>query len=208
MRGHVPNSLFIPYGGATFAGGDKLFPTWCKWVLPKDKRVILVCDMEKSQHISSISKLHLAGFDNIIGYLDGGQETWASECAEGSDVFYTPEDLDNNGVINNLENTESQVLDVRKPVEWKEDGVFTNAKLLELAHITKAVNKDVNKTGLDKNETIYFLCRGGVRSVVAMSWFRIHGFKDGRNIVGGKNLALKQNVPLHQVDLDRQTIKI
>ena len=76
-----------------------------------------------------------------------------------------------------------------------------------MADITKAVNKGVNKTGMKKDDTIYFLCRGGVRSVVALSWFRIHGFTDGRNIVGGKNMALKQNVAFHPVDMDKQKLK-
>ena len=128
MKGHVPNSLFIPYGGATTAGGERIFPLWCNWVLPKDKRVILVSNMDKHEHISAIAKLQLAGFDKIVGYLEGGQETWKNENAEGSDVFYMPGELNSEGVLNQ-DNKESHVLDVRKPVEWEGDGVFTNAKL-------------------------------------------------------------------------------
>lgn len=200
MLGHIPNALFIPFGGA--------FTTWCNWLLPKDKRIILVSNMNYDRHKHVLKSLEEEELYNIVGYLEGGQETWKAKHDEESDEFYTPETLNKEGVQNNRKNKENHILDVRTLDEWEDTGSFTNAKLQELAHIKKTVNKGVNLTGFKKDDPIYFLCKAGVRSVIAMSWFRIHGFTNGRNIHGGNNMVEQQDIPLHPVDLERQMIEL
>jgi len=66
----------------------------------------------------------------------------------------------------------------------------------------------VNLTGMGKDEPIYLLCRGGVRSLVALSWMRINGFTNVRNIVGGKNRIEREGIDMCPVEMGRQKINL
>lgn len=204
QAGHIPNSLFIPnhfVGGAGEEGG--MFRKWSDWVLPRNRKLLLVCDMEKQEHINIMTWLTQLGFSNILGNLEGGFDTWKNAGLESEvDEYYMPKDLLEQGVFD-LGNSDVQVLDVRTPAEWRNDGVAPNAKLLELANLTKTWGPDSDNKSLDKTKTTYFQCRAGIRSLVAMSWLRIHGWKDVRNIIGGRNQMAKDGVELGDATEDQ-----
>ena len=65
--GHVPGSIFIGLNGG--------FAPWVGAII-KDisTKILLVC--EKSTENQAIMRLSRVGFDNVIGYLDGGFEVW------------------------------------------------------------------------------------------------------------------------------------
>ena len=69
------------------------------------------------------------------------------------------------------------VLDVREPNEYKEKHLPT-AYLMPLATVPIRINE------VDKNQTIYVVCRSGARSMQAAQWLDTQGY-EAVNIEGG-----------------------
>jgi len=59
---------------------------------------------------------------------------------------------------------------------------------------------------MKKDDEIYLLCRGGVRSLTALSWMRWLGFTNVRNIVGGVTQCKKDGVSMEKVDIEGQSV--
>jgi hydroxyacylglutathione hydrolase len=78
-----------------------------------------------------------------------------------------------------LEWGEGMLLDVREPMEWKEEGVVDGAELVFFGDLP-------SKTGnLPRNKPIIVTCSVGNRSSVAASILERAGFKEVFNMLGG-----------------------
>ena len=119
-----------------------------------------------------MTRLSRVGFDNCLGYLDSGIESWKT-AGYSTESFRSidPEQFINDSSQN------SQIIDVREKSELI-SGKFKSSINIPLSKI------DSNKK-IDKNLTCYVYCAGGYRSVIACSILRRDKFKELVNIESG-----------------------
>lgn len=164
--------------GTVFCGIDGNFGPWVGTAFPDNKRPVLFIPKTDCRVDEIATRLARIGFDNSIGYLEGGFATWkeaGKPVVSVPDV--TPEEIAAM-LEKDPEGASYQIIDVRNPGE--------NTKTA----VTKAVNiplQNRNMTQLDKSKTIYTYCAEGYRSVVFMSAALMNGFpyEQAHNITGG-----------------------
>ena len=160
---HIPGSIFI--------GLDGRFAPWVGEILEDvSKKLILIAP--KGREKEAIIRLSRVGFDNVIGYLEGGINSW----------------IKNGGVINKVLNESASkfstidnnkdILDVRSKNEHKSESLLNsiNIPLIDLS-------KSIDKVSFEK--TFYVHCKGGYRSMIAASILLANGISNFSNIPGG-----------------------
>jgi len=161
---------FIP--GAIFIGIDDNFAPWVGALVPDLKQAILfVADPGREDEI--VTRLARVGYDNAIGYLEGGFAAWQK----------SGEDLDRIKEISAEEFTkvyqpEVNLLDARKTSEFNTQhvqGAF-NSPLDFINH---------NMGLIDREKPYYVYCAGGYRSMITVSILKSRGFTQLINIKGG-----------------------
>ena len=173
-KGHIPQSIFI--------GIDGDFAPWVGALIPDIKQpILLVTPVGREEE--SITRLARVGYDNTLGYLKGGFETWKNEGLEYDTVNWV--------TANSLEELMEEnvpVFDVRK------DGEFT-AEHVEGAHSTPLDFINDHIAEFPKEEEFYVHCAGGYRSVIAASILKARGYHNIVNVLGGfasiKKTAIK-----------------
>ncbi|MES2679940.1 MAG: MBL fold metallo-hydrolase [Bacteroidota bacterium] len=163
-HGHVPNSLFI--------GLDGQFAPWVGTLIHNiETPILLVAPTGKEEE--AVMRLSRVGYDNCIGYLDGGMEAWTKAGKNPETVkTVSPE------VFIDTLSSDLNILDVRKPGEF-EAGHLKNVESNPLDFIYDWLStKDVSKP-----YTIH--CAGGYRSMIALSILKMNGYKDLTNVNGG-----------------------
>lgn len=165
---------FIP--GSIFIGLDGNFASWVGTVIPDNKdRIILVAD-DATKAEEAVMRLARVGYDNAIGYLDGGFAAWtaAGKATDSMDQI-TASDL--KGM---LEGDGVNLLDVRKPTEFEAEHV-DGAENFSLNYINDHIND------LDKSKTWHIHCLSGYRSMIAGSIMKKHGYNSVVDVAGGWN---------------------
>jgi glyoxylase-like metal-dependent hydrolase (beta-lactamase superfamily II)/rhodanese-related sulfurtransferase len=166
-QGYVPESVFI--------GLEGRYAEWAGMLLPYDKDILLITEPGREEE--SVVRLARVGFENIIGYLEGGFATW-KEAGEEIDLLINvePDEL-----IMDLPFDENLVvLDVRKETEF-EAGHVDDAENLPLEKL-----KDPGTMAMiEETDNIYVHCAGGYRSTIACSLLKRQGIHNIRNVVGG-----------------------
>lgn len=173
-KGHIPKSIFI--------GIDGDFAPWVGALIPDIKQpLLLVTPLGREEE--SITRLARVGYDNTLGYLKDGFDTWKNAGMEYDTVnSVTAETLEE------IMEEKVPVFDVRKEGEYKAE------------HIV-----DVPSTPLDsindhlvefpKEEEFYLHCAGGYRSMIASSILKARGYHNVINVIGGfsaiKKTAIK-----------------
>ncbi len=173
IKGFIPKSMFIGLNG-----------TFAPWVgaLIKDINQPIVLVTPEGKEEETITRLARVGFDNVIGYLEGGFESWK----EAGKTIDTLKSISAEELEKNIENN-AIVFDVRKP------GEFDNE------HI-----KDVKNTPLDylndyisvfpQGKDFFIHCAGGYRSVIAASILKAKGFNNVIDVAGGFAAIRKTNI--------------
>ena len=92
-------------------------------------------------------------------------------------------------MIENDDENNLTILDVRTPEEFKVDGYITGAKLIPVDQLEK------NLSMLDKSKKILVYCRSGSRSVHATRILVANGFVPF-NLSGGMNAWKSEKLPL------------
>ncbi len=176
--GFIPGSVNIGLDGsfAMIAGG----------LLNPEIPIILV--VESGKNVEAILRLSRIGYENVVGYLEGGIEAWKNA---GEKVDTIPS-VDAILFLHNFRYTDNVVLDVRFPDEWV-PGFVAGAKLIELFKLEQKVKE------LDREKNIYIYCAGGYRSMVAASILHRLGFKNLFNISGGMKKIQKTAIPIRQI---------
>ena len=176
---HVPNAWFIGLNGQ--------FAPWAGALIEDmHQPIVIVADAGKEKE--AIMRLARVGYDNVIGYLEGGMANWIAAGEEVRSIeAVSPEEF----VANRPDGT---VLDVRKPSEY-ESGHVEDAQLFTLDYMLQHMD-EVNK------ETPYLIhCKGGYRSVIAWSILRYKGFTQLTDILKGFDGMMKAGVPYVQSEL-------
>lgn len=166
-QGFVPGSVSI--------GLEGRFAEWAGSLLPFDRDILLISEPGKEEE--SIVRLARVGFDKIVGYLEGGFQSW-KDIEERFDMII---DIEPSELAMDMPyDDELIIIDVRKPIEFAE------------GHIQGAVNLPLNDMKdpasmalIDERQNIYVHCAGGYRSVIASSLLKRQGFHNMRNIMGG-----------------------
>ena len=174
--GHVPGSIFIGLNGG--------FAPWVGAII-KDisTKILLVC--EKSTENQAIMRLSRVGFDNVIGYLDGGFEVWKkSNQTIGSIDSISPT------YLKEIINSKISLIDVRSKNE-RNNGYLKTAQNIPLNII------DINTNKLDKSTDHYIHCAGGYRSMIACSVLKRLGFDSLLDISGGFAAIRKVGIKIH-----------
>ncbi|WP_339661648.1 MBL fold metallo-hydrolase [Croceibacter atlanticus] len=166
-KGHIPGSIFI--------GIDGSFAPWVGDLIKDVKQPILLI-AEKDRIEEVITRLSRVGFDNTIGYLDGGFEAWKKASKEYDTVTSIPA-TEFKQVANDT-NNEAPVFDVRKPGEFQSEHVVN-------AHHTSLSELNAHLAEFPDNETFYVHCAGGYRSMIASSILKSRGIHNLIDVQGG-----------------------
>lgn len=175
--GHIPESVFI--------GIDDSFAPWVGALIFDLKQpIVFLADEGKEEEV--VTRLARVGYDNSVGFLKGGMETWqlAGESIKFV-VQITPE------VFAAIYRDGKHLMDVRKETEFSAQHI-EGATSFPL----EAIYDDFDS--LDKNEILYLYCVGGYRSMIASSILQAKGFEQIINIQGGFNALKELDIPLTQ----------
>ncbi|NRB48457.1 MAG: MBL fold metallo-hydrolase [Saprospiraceae bacterium] len=165
VQGFIPNSIFI--------GLDGSFAPWVGALIKDLMQPILIVAPEGREE-ETIKRLARVGYDNAIGYLEGGFQAWKDAGAEYDQI----ETIDLKALAKAFDqDTEINIMDVRKPSEWSAE------------HIDGSINIPLDfindkMSEMSKEKTYYMHCRSGYRSTVAASILKARGFEQLINVHG------------------------
>lgn len=174
-KGFVPNSINI--------GLEGNFAMWVGEMIPSVKQEILLITYPGKQE-EAITRLSRVGYDNVIGYLDGGFESWKAADRE----FNTVDRMDVETFEKSFNTDEVPVFDVRKKSEFDSE------------HIIGAINVPLNQINehlaqFPKDKPIILHCAGGYRSMIASSILKQRGWDQITDVVGGFKAIAETAVP-------------
>jgi glyoxylase-like metal-dependent hydrolase (beta-lactamase superfamily II)/rhodanese-related sulfurtransferase len=161
---HIPGAIevqldgnFAPYVGA---------------VLPPNAPVIVVT--EPGREREAMTRLIRVGYENIVGWLDGGMDAWTAAGGETATVeVLEPAELK----ARLAAGTAPRVLDVRTPGEW-DAGHIEGAIHIPLAELNTRLSEL-------PQEPLAVICGSGYRSAIATSLLLRSGRRDVMDIPGG-----------------------
>ena len=164
MQGHIPNSIFI--------GIDGGFAPWVGALIKDVKHPILLVAPE-NREAEVIMRLSRVGFDNTLGFLEGGIASWQNAGKE----IDTMQTVSAHTLKEALEK-EMPIFDVRK------QGEFSAAHVPKASHTPLSFINDYLALFPDASP-FYLYCAGGYRSVIAASILKSRGIHGGINVTGG-----------------------
>ena len=176
-KGFIPKSVFIGLGGS--------FAPWVGTLITDVKQPILLVT-EEGKAEEAVTRLARVGYDNCLGYLEGGIEVWKQANKE----IDTLESVSASEVERQMGgNSNSVVLDVRKPTEYSAEHV-ENAQSFPLDYINEQMNE------VDRSTSYYVHCRSGYRSMIAASILKARGFEQVIDVDGGFLALQKTQMPI------------
>ena len=172
-KGFIPQSIFIGIKGS--------FAMWVGAMIPDIKqKLLLVTDPGMEEEV--LTRLSRVGYDQTIGFLDGGFESWSNAGKE----IDTMEQISASG-LDQL--ADPVVVDVRKIGEYQSEHV-PNAIHASLELINN------HMTELPTEGKFYVHCAGGYRSVIAASILKARGIHNLVDVVGGFGAIKAVGIPV------------
>ncbi|MFT3747432.1 MAG: rhodanese-like domain-containing protein [Agriterribacter sp.] len=173
-KGFIPNSINIGLEGS--------FAPWVGAMIPDIKQeILLICEPGTEEEV--VTRLSRVGYDYVIGYLQGGFESWKKAGKEVDEIKSISAD----------ELAELQAKDVSLPIL----DVRKNSEYLS-EHIADAENAPLDfindsMSMIDKNKIYYVHCAGGYRSMIFNSIMRARGFDNLVDVRGGFKAIKESN---------------
>lgn len=164
-KGFIPNSINIGLEGS--------FAQWVGEMIPSVKQEILLVTYPGKEE-EAITRLSRVGYDNTLGYLDGGFDAWKE----------AGRDLEQVARISATEfekaynTTPPLLIDVRKRSEFDSEHVIDSQNIP-----LNEINKHLAEIPKDKPFILY--CGGGYRSMIAASILKQRGWNDFADVRGG-----------------------
>lgn len=176
IKSHIPNSIFIGLNGG--------FAPWVGALITDIKQPILLIVPEGKAE-EAVTRLSRVGYDNTLGYLEGGLSAWE---ASGREID-TLESISAESFANIYKEDDSiNILDVRK------DGEFSSSHLETAQHFAlDYINSQMED--VDRDNTYYIHCAGGYRSVIAASILKARGFNKLIDVAGGFGAIKQTDLP-------------
>lgn len=172
---HIPNSIFI--------GIDGQFAPWVGALISDlNQPIILVSPKGREEEI--ITRLSRVGYDNCLGYLEGGIEAWKNSGKETSCINSISAEEFSEKINSNI-----NILDVRKPGEYNAQHI-QNVTNTPLDYINDWTNT------IDKSKPYHIHCAGGYRSMITASILKARGFENLIDITGGFSAIQNTSIPL------------
>ncbi len=173
--GFIPNAINIGLNGS--------FAPWVGALIPDLTQPIALVTPLGKEH-ETVLRLARVGYDNCIGYLDGGFAAWQSADKEVDTIeSISAEEF----VRRHAGQPNAPVVDVRKEVEFEPEHV-AGAENLPLDTLND------HMAAIPRNQPVYVHCAGGYRSMVANSILKARGFDNVVNVEGGI-AAIKKAAP-------------
>jgi glyoxylase-like metal-dependent hydrolase (beta-lactamase superfamily II) len=163
---HLRGSLNIGLGGS--------FATWCGTILDQQRPIVVIA--EPGMEVEAATRLGRIGFDNVVGYLEGGMQ--AVSGAPGAPVDRT-ERITAGSLAEQLEGRAPPlVLDVRAPGEWEQQRIGRSVNV-PLSRLQQQIGE------LPADRAIVTYCASGYRSAIAASVLSRAGRTEVYDLVGG-----------------------
>jgi len=126
-----------------------------------------------------VKRLSRVGYDNTVGYLNGGIASWNDTLNSITSV--------------SADEVETKAKDIHI-VDVRKQGEYESEHLENVTHYAlDFMNDDLSK--LDKNKEYYVHCAGGYRSVIAISLLMQNGYTKLIDIAGGYGALKNTNIP-------------
>lgn len=175
IKGHIPRSIFI--------GIDGNFAPWVgALIVDVTQPILLVTPKGREEEV--VTRLSRVGFDNVIGYLDGGFEAWKNA---GMD-YDTITSISAEEFAKDFEGKKDVVFDVRREGEFVAEHV-DGAKNTQLDYLNNYLSE------FPEDKTFYLHCKGGYRSVIAASILKNRGIHNLVDVAGGYDAIKKTDIP-------------
>lgn len=164
VKSHIPGSIFIGIQGN--------FAPWVGALIRDVKQPLLLITPEGREE-ETITRLSRVGFDNALGYLNGGIRAWENSGFETDAIeSISPEEFATRVSESSI------IVDARKPGEYNPQ------------HLENALNiplDDVNErfSEVPKEEKFFLHCAGGYRSVIMASILKSRGYHNAINVEKG-----------------------
>ena len=172
-KGFIPNSINIGIKGD--------FAPWVgAMIVDVRQPILLVSDLGTEEEV--ITRLSRVGFDHVIGFLEGGFESWEKSGKEIDTVNRISADE-----FANQFNEKSKIIDVRKPAEY------------EAEHVSEAFSRPLDAISdwagkINDSEHFFVHGAGGYRSMIAASILNSRGIRNFTEIEGGFNKIKETSV--------------
>lgn len=167
--------------GSLNIGLNGQFAVWVGELI-KDIKAPIVIIAEQDKVEESMIRLSRVGYDNYIGYLQGGFESWRAAGEPVQTVTrITPAEMDQMYL-----DTKGVLLDVRKINEFKSEHLEDSLSLP-----LNQLEDKIDLLSKDKRYIIY--CAGGYRSMMAASIMYKHGYTNLVDVLGGYNAISKES---------------
>lgn len=164
VQGHIPKSIFI--------GIDGNFAPWVgSLILDPEQPLLLITPEGRAEEV--IMRLARVGFDQTLGYLDGGLDSW---MAAGKDVD-TIKQVSAEVFADQWKESAS-LLDLRKPGEFDTEHI-EGAVNLPLGFVNQHMDE------VDSQKSYYAHCLTGYRSVIFNSIMKSRGVHHIIDVEGG-----------------------
>lgn len=173
--GHIPNAIFIGITGS--------FAPWAGTLI-KDLNQPIIFIASKGMEKEVVIRLSRVGYDNTLGYLEGGFQTWA---AAGKNVE-TITSISAKNFSKQYAKRSLSIVDVRKPVEFEAEQI-NGAQNIPLDFINDHLEL------LDKQTEYHIHCLGGYRSMIFNSILKSRGYHQLIDIKGGIRSIKETGVP-------------
>lgn len=174
-KGFIPQSINIGLVGD--------FAPWVgSLIVDVNQPILLITDAGKEEE--AVTRLSRVGFDNVLGHLKGGFDTWANAGKEIDTVHRISAEQ----FASEVKIGESKIIDIRKESEYESEHI-EEAYSKPLAYINDWV-QDINP-----QEHFYMHCAGGYRSMIAASILHARGYRNFTEVGSGFNGIAKTDVP-------------
>ncbi len=184
VRAHVPGSVHLE--------ADSQLSNRIGFVFPPDVPVILLLS-DPSEYQQVVYSLARVGYDNVIGYLSEGLDTWEQmglPITAGDIQDVEPVELYQ--MLQNCTNGDCpKVVDVREPWEYQQ-GHIPGALLIPLGQLSTRLNE------LDPQKPVAVICASGNRSQSAAALLGQKGFKTVYNVSGGTGAWMYSGLELER----------
>ena len=175
--GYVKNSIILPL----VQDYDKWFPA----LIGNDSNIVLICDNNNYQE--SLETTKKLGENVILGYAI------YDEIVEDKilDIQVAQYNENTKASLEKLVKDGKYILDIREQSEKEETGVVNEAHFIPLSTFR------TNFESVPKSEDIHIFCKGGGRSLSAMSYLKREGYTNDIYVMkGGITQTIKEGYPL------------
>ena len=177
----IPNSINI--------GLEGNFAPWVGEMIPGVKQPILLVT-ENGKEEEAITRLSRVGYDNVLGYLKGGIDSWLKSDFEHEHI----ERISAKEFEKMYFQESPKVIDVRKKSEYNSEHI-RDAQNIPLNEINKHLAE------IPDDEFFVLHCAGGYRSMIAASILKQRGWETFVDIREGFKGVAQTKVPRSEYSL-------